>query len=149
MTLYRAVDAVPATALATWPAEAGLSGAAAEPQANPAGDGVPNLLKYASNLNPSTVDQREMQPGGTAGLPHVVAASVKGLGAVEITFLKRIGGGLKYTVERSGPGLQGWEPVPGTARDTVVSPGWESCTVSVARGTGVKFLRVAVTLSGG
>lgn len=47
-----------------------LVGADAEPGATPFNDGVPNLLKYAFNLNPNGPDSRILTTGiGTAGLP--------------------------------------------------------------------------------
>lgn len=147
----RKVSAVPAPAtFAAWAAAAGLSGADAQPLANPSGDGVVNLLKYAFNLNPAAPDRRGLPPDGTgdAGLPRIDSVKVRDLvDAVEITWLKRSGAGLVYTVESSA-GLQTWETVPGVSRDvTAAAAGWERCTMSVARGRTGMFLRVSVALA--
>ncbi len=50
---------------------AGLAGGDTAPLATPFGDGVPNLLKYAFNLNLNGPDVRILPAGGTAGLPRI------------------------------------------------------------------------------
>jgi autotransporter-associated beta strand protein len=57
-----------------WLQQYGLSGAAADPLATPAGDGIPNLLKYAFNLDPLRQEATGQYPGEYRGLPYVTAS---------------------------------------------------------------------------
>jgi autotransporter-associated beta strand protein len=73
-----AVDLVVAPAaesFAGWSQQHGLSGAAADPAAAPAGDGIANLLKYAFNLDPLRHEGTGQYPGEFRGLPYLEGAS--------------------------------------------------------------------------
>jgi hypothetical protein len=48
-----------------------LTGAAADPAAAPAGDGIANLLKYAFNLDPLRHEGTGQYPGEYRGLPYL------------------------------------------------------------------------------
>jgi autotransporter-associated beta strand protein len=54
-----------------WLQQYGLSGAAADPAAAPAGDGIANLLKYAFNLDPLRHEGTGQFPGEYRGLPYL------------------------------------------------------------------------------
>jgi autotransporter-associated beta strand protein len=58
-----------------WLQQFGLSGAAADPAAAPAGDGISNLLKYAFNLDPLRHEGTGQFPGEYRGLPYLEAAA--------------------------------------------------------------------------
>lgn len=108
-----------------WAAGSGLSGTDLAPTANPAGDGVENLLKYAFNMNPAVVDVGVLAPGtGTSGLP---AYSTTGSGAASFyryEFIRRIGSGLVYTPKKS-PDLAAWSNLTSTPTVTPIDANWE------------------------
>ena len=67
--------------------------------ATPFGDGVPNLLKYAFNLNPLGPDITPMTSTGTKGLPLV---TIDAYGRLSITFVRRQANtapGITYSAE--------------------------------------------------
>ena len=51
------------------------AGAAADPAAAPAGDGIANLLKYAFNLDPLRHEGTGQYPGEFRGLPYLEGVS--------------------------------------------------------------------------
>jgi hypothetical protein len=132
--------------LAQLMSEAGLTGNDALPMAIPFNDGVPNLLKYAFNLNLAGRDHRTMVPGGTAGLPHV--SRVAGESPVfRVEYLRRIGAGLSY-LPQSSSSLDGnnWEPVTGTMQVTPVDTSWERVIHEIPATAERMFGRVGVEL---
>lgn len=97
-----------------WAEAAGLSGDAADPLADPDGDGVPNLLAYALGADPLT-------PGGAA-LPETEIVD----GRLTFTFNRIADPGLVYTVEASDD-LVTWTVLdvpgnPSTGSDNVAGP---------------------------
>ena len=64
-----------AQSFAGWSQQHGLSGAAADPAAAPAGDGIATLLKYAFNLDPLHHEGTGQYPGEFRGLPYVEGVS--------------------------------------------------------------------------
>lgn len=108
-----------------WAAGNGLSGADLAPTANPANDGVSNLLKYAFNMDPTMPDVTELTPGtGTSGLP---AYDTTGSGAssfFRFEFIRRIGSGLIYTPKKS-PDLLNWSNLISTSTVTGIDANWE------------------------
>ncbi len=82
----------------------GLSGPDADPGANPSGDGIDNLTKYAFNI---PADQavggtaRNLVPGtGSAGLPSITLVGPPGGRRLRVEYLRRRGiAGLAYRVE--------------------------------------------------
>jgi uncharacterized delta-60 repeat protein len=110
--------------LLTWAAAAGLSGNDAEPDAAPFGDGVPNLLKYAFNMNGSRSDVSVLIAGtGESGLPIIDTPTS---GTFRFEFLRRVGSGLIYTPEMSG-GLHSssWQPLTDTPTVIPINSEWE------------------------
>ncbi|MCX6877320.1 MAG: DUF3570 domain-containing protein [Verrucomicrobia bacterium] len=115
------------------------------PQQMPQHDGVPNLLKFAFNLDPTKPDCRllSMDAGGTAGLP--CAACVGGV--LRLEFIRRKASthpGITYTPQ-CGSDLTGWTVF--TATETVTPIGttdWERVVVNGPVGETRCFGRVQV-----
>lgn len=135
-------------AYAGWAASAGLGAARGGPGANPAHDGLPNLLKYAFNLDPNAPDLRLLVPGvGTAGLPQGGISGSGGGTRYRLEFLRRTAGGILYTPQKSAA-LSSWAPVTTPPMVTPAGPGWERVLIEepVDAGSGSKmFFRVQVS----
>jgi hypothetical protein len=69
------VVASAAQSFAGWLQQYDLSGPDAAMTAAPAGDGIPNLLKYAFNLDPTRNEGSGLYPGEYRGLPLFTAAA--------------------------------------------------------------------------
>jgi subtilase family serine protease len=148
----RAIQFNVGASFASWAATNGLFGENALPGANPSGDGINNLLKYAFGMDPNIAygPDRHLTPGsGTSGLPLVTMSG----GRLRIEFVRRINAtDLTYTAQfgsdltNSGPG--GWlASGPGTPTPIPGMPGWERVIVEDAAappGAITRFGRVAV-----
>jgi hypothetical protein len=104
-------------------ASAGLAGNDALPSTTPFHDGVPNLIKYAFNLNLGAVDVRTLQPGtGIAGLPSIRG----GNGIFRFEFIRRIGSGLTYTpVKSPDMSAASWTPLTSVPVIIPINAQWE------------------------
>ncbi|MEM7317282.1 MAG: Ig domain-containing protein, partial [Planctomycetota bacterium] len=72
----------------------------AAPLANPAGDGIVNLLKMAFGLNPLTYDNRPLVPGtGTSGLPVFRVEESPSGPVLVLEYVRRKEGGIVYVAE--------------------------------------------------
>ncbi len=111
--------------------EAGLSGGLAEPDADPFGEGVYNLLKYAFNMDLSEADHRRLVrgAGGNAGLP-AVAFEDGPEPALVIEFVRRRDTGLIYT-PRYSTDLATWHPANGQTEVTAISADWKRVVVRI------------------
>ncbi|MEK7952708.1 hypothetical protein [Luteolibacter soli] len=145
-TMMAAADLYPA-----WAAGEGLTGPAAQSTAIPFQDSVPNLLKYAFNLDGDRADTRCLIPGtGTVGLPAFRLVGSGAQAVLRVEYLRRIGSGLTYTPKAStsvSPGS--FVPMVGTVTVTPVSPGWERVIMSEPRNPAITprvFGIVEVTL---
>lgn len=110
--------------LALWAAGQGIAAESAGADAEPFGDGVPNLLKYAFNLDGSKPDCRVMAAGGNAGLPLFSLTGETGAQVLRLEYLRRIDSGLIYRplvsiTPRDGELMGGSETV------TPVDASWE------------------------
>ena len=128
---------------------AGLSGPNAGALATPHGDGVPNLLKFAFNMDLSKSDARNMGTGGTSGLPKTQLVSVSGQTYLQVQFLRRAGSNLTYTPVKTST-LTAGDEVPLTATPQIenLGGGIERVTINepCQPGTTPKcFSRVRVT----
>ena len=126
------------------------------PDGNPATDGISNLLKYASHLDPHTAytgDTRILTPDiGIHGLPSVTRT---GDGILRVEFIQRTGTtGLNYTVQFGSdlttgrPG--GWMNATGLPAVTQTgNPNWNRVIVEDVPppGATIRFARVVVTES--
>ena len=105
---------------------AGLGAGQRAPLNTPFGDGIPNLLKYAFNLNFTGPDVRVMSAGGTVGLPRI---TLEGSGAARILryeFVSRSDSlELTYTPKKStslAPGM--WLPLEDAPSITPLGGDW-------------------------
>ena len=107
---------------------AGLAGLPAGMSAEPRNDGVPNLLKYAFNMNLAGEDRRTLVSGtGQAGLPAIMPTLAEGSGPVfRYEFLRRIGSGLVYTPMKSVDLSSGsWTPLTSPPQSFPIDTTWE------------------------
>jgi hypothetical protein len=111
------------------------------PLANPSGDGILNLLKYASNLDPGISDRHLLEPGGTSGLP-VLRETAAGL---RLEYLERQGGFLRYEPQASGT-LDSWSPLEGGTERIRLNYFWTLVRIAVPAETAGNFVRVKVSM---
>ena len=126
------------------------------PTADPDGDGVPNLLEYAFNLDPTFPEPVTMVAGtGLRGLPLVQPAAVSASDTrLTVEYVRRTAAsnpGITYAVQWTSslaPGAVDWE-TGGTESVTPINARWERVkvtdTVSLGGTTPARFARVAVT----
>ena len=128
--LGTAATSPPSTSsFATWVATTGLSGQNATLLACPHNDGVPNLLKYAFNLNATCPDTTVLTAGsGTAGLPCIKPAINGSTVTLHVECLRRTDAQLTYTPLKSND-LQSWSPLTATPTVTMVSTGCERVVI--------------------
>ena len=92
-------------------------------------DGVPNLLKYAFNMNAAGPDTRTLARGtGTAGLPVYALDQSSSSPVLTIEFLQRKGSGLVYT-PKSSTDLGVFVPMTETPVVTSIDATWERVTI--------------------
>lgn len=145
--------------LATWRTLQGLPADGSQDNANPSGDGVPNLVKYALNLAPNAGDlalsnnRALSNPDGTTvgeltGLPVLRLNSTP---AGVFTFIRRKSSsipGITYSVQWSD-GLTAWAPNPAATEATLsLDATWERVTLTDSFSTAQKpkrFARLSVT----
>lgn len=149
--------AIPAGNLVVFRNVHGLPINGAQDAAAPAGDGVPNLLKYAFNLVGNAPGQvsavhlpnaRILAPGGTLGLPrHDLGPDNR----LRLEFVRRTaasGPGIAYTVQFSDTLAEGsWAANPAaTAAITPIDGNWERVSVTDSLVlSGRRFARVLIT----
>lgn len=114
--------------------QAGLSGAVALPDAAPFEDGIPNLLKFAFNLDLSAADARRLNPiDGTRGLPVIHRNQTSETHAAEFVFIRHRHS-MRYVPEQTSDLTStGWEPV---SEDEIVEPiddTWERVRIPVSQ----------------
>ncbi len=110
---------------------AGLSGPDGELAAIPFDDGVPNLLKFAFNMNLAGADSSTMTAGGSSGLPTYSIDSSGAETVWKVEFVRRKGSGLVYQPMKSTT-LGDFVPMTGEATVTDI-PGeteWERVIVA-------------------
>ena len=104
-------------------------GANRNTSANPGGDSVSNLVKFACNLDPRIATAKLFSVGGTSGLP---VSQISG-NRLTVTFLRRHNAGLTYSVESSSD-LKTWTTdyiVSGSP--TVIDDTWDYVTYASPR----------------
>ena len=130
----------------------GLKGQDAAPDSTPHHDGVPNLIKFAFNMNLASADVSIMPFGGNHGLPAITTPAPSGAtGIFRFEFLRRIGSGLVYTPQKSSnltdPGS--WTALTDTPTIVPIDATWERVIYEEpydANTTPHCFGRVQVTL---
>ena len=140
-------NSAPAIPLSNWASSAGLSGQDAIPSATPFNDGVPNLLKYAFNMNATGPDVSVLATGGSSGLPKIMVDSSGTEPILRVEFLRRKGSGLIYTPQRSTT-LGTFTAMTGTQTVSSINSLWERVSVvESAPPSGARsFARVQVSL---
>lgn len=127
----------------------GLAADGSEDLANPSGDGVANILKYAFNLAPNAGDLTKanyqlLSDNGTAGLPMITRDDQ---GRLVIAFVRRNAStnpGISYVVE-TGENLGALAPLDLSAANVVFIDGiWERVTVVDSAITTTRFGRVRI-----
>ena len=115
---------------AYWTQNAGLSGDDALPGAIPFGDGVPNILKFAFNMNGGGPDSSILTPGGTKGLPAAALDETGESPVWRVEFVRRKGSGLSYTPQKSTSlTSESFGPMTGKTTFTVIDDDWERVVV--------------------
>lgn len=135
---YPAVNLISPKPMHAWrmahfgiPADTGIAGNNADPD----GDGVPNLLEYAFNLDPRATGPNTLTPGtGTRGLPSVtVIRQPNASPIIRVEYLRRKGTGIRYTPQCSGDLRQNsWSTIGGTENVTSIDANWERVIVNDA-----------------
>jgi hypothetical protein len=131
---------------AVWAASNNLPPAPSE-TADFEGDGVPDLMEFAFNLDPKTPDaHRILSPQGASGLP---AHSLVGEGAsrrLRLEFLRRTGSGpgsVSAVAEFVSDPTLPWTPVTSPVSIVPAGTGWERVTVDDPETTGTAAQRLA------
>lgn len=106
-----------------WIEGAGLTGNHALPSAAPYGDGIPNALKYAFNMNGSGPDDRRLTPGtGVSGLPVLWLDRQGPAPVARFEFVRRKNRDLTYTPKQSiALSSDSWAPMTGTTTVTAIA----------------------------
>lgn len=133
----------------SWAQSAGLTGADAEPDATPFEDGVPNLLKFAFNMNAGGPDRSVLADNGSSGLPRIELEQQDGKPVLRVEFVRRRNSGVVYVPERA-VSLDAFTPMSGSQSVTPIDDEWER--VEVVEGVSAPsdarsgFARVRVSL---
>jgi hypothetical protein len=114
---------------ADWSARAGLTGANAAPGAMPFNDGVPNLLKYAFNMNGSGPDRTVLASGtGNSGLAVFTMGRNGDQAVVRVEYVRLKASEVLYTPKISTD-LKTYVPMTGTITVTSIDPSWERMVI--------------------
>lgn len=150
------VDASLGVTTWSWVYNNGLSGDDAAADANPANDGINNLLKYAFNMNPNSAysgANKNLTPNGVSGLPLTSTIAVDGSEYLQITYVRRINdNSIVYTPEFSSSltNISGWQAAVESAIPERIDSIWERVTVTDTLPLGsspARFGRVKVDAS--
>lgn len=130
-----------------WATDNGLTGPMAQAEAQPFGDGITNIDKYAFNMNGQAFDTTKLTPGsGLAGLPVLYNDNS---GIPHFEFVRRTNGLITYTLESSQNSLRLWSPVTVTPSDiSSIDRHWERVSVGITNSPLVEklFYRLSITL---
>lgn len=143
------VEAIPESILSAWRREqfgtTANTGSAAD-TAMPFGDGVPNLLKYAFNMDARGFDDRFLTAGsGTAGLPAIHPTAPAEAGVLVIEYVRRraeTDPGIEYIVEFSGDPAFAHTVSGSVERVQVLDGSWERVRVRDTEAPDRRFARV-------
>ena len=139
------------TPLQAWRARHALAADGSQDLANPSGDGIANLLKYAFNMAPNVGDLAQpniavLPANGTAGLPFIARDAQ---GRLFIEFVRRKAAtnpGITYIVQ-TGDDLTNLQPLALTGASVVsLDAVWERVTVVEPTITLKRFGRVRVQI---
>lgn len=127
---------------------AGHFGAAAEPNAKPFHDGVPNLVKYAFNMNLAAPDTHTLAPAGNSGLPTASLIEESGQQYWQFRFVQNLSNGLIYRPVKSTD-LEVFEDMAGGLNYESIDDVWYRVTILEPVDTSLTpklFFRVEVKL---
>jgi hypothetical protein len=120
------------------------------PGHTPFGDGTPNLLKYAFNLNPAGPDSHPLTPlTGTSGLPCLSIDRSGPSPVLRLEYIRRRDSGLGYTaMESDSIATDSWTPMTGTETSADIDTTWQRVTVerTLAPQETNRFFKVEVTI---
>lgn len=137
----------PFASYAAWATTHGLTGASAQPGATPYRDGVPNLLKFALNLNGAGPDSRRMVAGGgTGGLPCIEPWGQGAGRTLRFEFVRRTASGLIYTPQMSTDLAVWLNLTAAPASTTPIDSEWERVVYEGPATTSPMFGRLEVRL---
>ncbi len=151
---FEVVATPPPGSLAPWRVLHGLAADGSQDLANPSGDGISNLLKYALNLAPAAGDLAKPNNRALANSTGITVADLTGLPVITIsagsqavfTYIRRRDSSspnISYTVEW-GDGLSGWLPnSSATATTFPLDSTWERVAVRDSFTQGEKPVRFA------
>ncbi|MGJ8654790.1 MAG: InlB B-repeat-containing protein, partial [Opitutaceae bacterium] len=131
-----------------WAANLGLSGNDALPDATPHGDGVPNLIKFAFNMNGSGPDSGTLVPSvGVSGLPVLSFDSSGAALVFRFEYVRMKNPNLFYTPQRSSTLLGNqWEAMPGALSLSDIDNLWERVVIEHPYSEGGNwFFRLQIT----
>ena len=144
--------AVARAAADSWIGNAGLSGPGALPTAEPFGDGVPNLLKYAFNMPLDGPRSNALNPAGGPGANGLPVFTVNPTGpnpTFTAQFIRRRNSGLNYVPQRTTSPTAPFTPMTAPQVVTPIDADWELVTVEEPLGSPIPstfFSRVQVSL---
>jgi hypothetical protein len=142
----------PASGYAGWVAAEGLTGADAQPAAQPFGDGLPNLLKYAFNMPLDGPRSNLLNPTtgpGANGLPVFTQQLIGPSPTFRVQFLRRKNSDLSYVPQWSTNLTAPFTPMLADEVVTPIDTEWERITVDEPLGLPLPstfFGRVKVAL---
>ena len=129
------VDSTLGVSTWSWVYANGLTGDNAEAGADPAGDGINNLMKYAFNMDPDrayTGADSILTPTGASGLPLVTLVADAGNEYLQITYVRRVNeNSVSYTPQFSSSltDPDGWQSATEEPTTTPLDSLWERVTV--------------------
>src|SRR5690606_3539833 len=137
--------------LASWRDLHGLPQVGSGDMFTPAGDGVPNLRKFALNLAPEPVtlaipSHYRVMVSGTSRLPSIAKAAD---GHLRLIFVRRRDSAeISYAVLAAASPGGHWEEPEGSTETTIIDTAWERVVFidsTSMNDSQARFLRVAVT----
>jgi hypothetical protein len=137
--------------LASWRDLHGLPQDGSGDMFTPAGDGVPNLLKFAFNLAPepgtlAIPSHYRVTVSGTSGLPSIAKGDD---GHLRLIFVRRRDSAeISYAVLAAASPGGHWEEPEGSTETTIIDTAWERVVFidsTSMNDSQARFLRVAVT----
>ncbi|MEO0793749.1 MAG: cadherin-like domain-containing protein [Verrucomicrobiota bacterium] len=131
-------------AFQAWVDSFGLTGEDATVDGNPAFDGIDNLLKFSSNLNPLA----SSSPDDLATTEVILVADIP---TIRYSFLRRRDGLVAYTPQYSTTlAIDGWTDFTSAPSVTPIDAGWETVTYGIPLlgiDTDRRFVRLQVVLA--
>lgn len=128
-----------------WAQDSHLNGADAAPMATPHKDGVPNLLKFAFNMDASRADVRQLTAGGNGaqGLPGSRLVGTGAAQRLQIEYLRRRQSDIEY-VPLFSTNAKDWIPATSVVVTETIDDEWERVVATGSMQAAKNFARVMV-----